>query len=138
MSTIGVRCAAARTTLWFYLEEGHQLSAKALYSPFYTKVEDEAFHELLGTHQLWAELYAFGASIVSKVMAIPGVKAVSVRPDYFSVDVSNEADWRTILPLVIQVIRNETQDLQAGVVVEPSVTAGVEHWHADLLQELFG
>lgn len=138
MSTIGVRCAAAHTALWFYLEEGYEFSAQTIHRRFNAGGKGEAFHKLLGTEQPWAELFPLGVVIVEAVLRIQGVEAIDVRPNYISVDVRNAAEWRRILPAIVQILRKNIDDPDARVVVEPSVAPGVEHWHADLLQELFG
>lgn len=135
MGHIGVRCAIARCNLWFHLDI--QIAEKSLHPEFRTDGADKARNDLLHYRHPWHLLTYVGSRIILRVLAIPGVVELAARRDYFALEVVNEECWRTVLPKVVEIIRNETDDPLAEVVVRANDVAPIPQWHATLLHELF-
>lgn len=136
MGIIGVRCATARTNLWFHLDVA--FATGSLHPSFRTDGSDKEQFELLGYRYPWGELKRVGERITQRVLAVPGVVELSARHDYFDLQVARESDWERVLPLVVAIIRHETDDPRAKVLVRKNKHASVPQWHASLLRRLFG
>lgn len=137
MGQIEVRCSRDRKNLWFHLDA--TIADKHLDPPFRADGSDKELNTLLQTSHPWHGLTLIGSRIVIRVLAIPGVASLSARPDYFDLDVESEERWAAVLPKVVEIIRDETNDPQARVVVKANRhDMSAPQWHAALLQELFG
>jgi hypothetical protein len=137
MGSIGVRCSRNPENLWFHLEVA--IANDFLHPPFRTDGSDKELNTLLHNRHPWDRLTFIGSRIVIRVLALPGVKSLEARPDYFDLDVVSEESWRDILPKVVEIIRDETDDPQAKVVPKlGNDETPIPQWHAALLRELFG
>jgi hypothetical protein len=136
MGVIGVRCASARTNLWFHLDVA--FATGNLHPSFRTDGSDRELFELLGCRYPWGGLTKTGERITMRVLAIPGVAELSARAAYFDLHVVSEAQWEDVLPRVVAIIREETGDRTATVVAYKNPHASVPQWHAPLLRRLFG
>jgi hypothetical protein len=115
---IGVRAVLNRRFLVFHLEE----------------VFDEG-----------AQIGALVQVIVEEVRKVPGVvtstsRSADLKPKvfvHFTVNVRNESLWPSILPRIVEVIRDKASLSDVQVVVRAPVDSSIESWHAPLLQRLF-
>lgn len=85
--------------------------------------------------------------VVEEVKKIPGVttatsRSADMQPKlsaHFTVSVRSEGLWPSVLPRVVEVIRDKAAltGSSARVVLKAPVDSKVESWHAPLLQRLF-
>lgn len=117
---------------------GVVIAADHLHPSFRTDGSDKELNTLLKNRHPWHRLTFVGSRIVLRVLAIPGVSSLSVRPDYFNLEVVSEECWRDVLTKVVEIIRDETDDVHARVVIKPGYDqTPIPQWHAALLEELF-
>ena len=144
MGTIGVRCSARRTNLWFHLDV--RIAKGHLTTDFRNDGRDDKLNRMLNLSEPWDELTDVGKRIVRRVLDIRSpfglfrpVLGVAARPDYFDLHIRSKRAWRRVLPKVVQIIREETVDPKAAVRVhENPVGSRPEKWHEPLIRELFG
>ena len=132
MGSIKVRCAVHRLTLWFHFD--FLFAADFLHPDFRTDGRDKEINELLRLEYPWDQLTELGHSITRRILRVKGVRALSARPHYFSVEVKREKDWPFVLREVVRIIREESRDQQAPVEAHPGSAA--EQWHLPLLRQL--
>lgn len=136
MGRIGIRCSRNRNALWFHLDK--KLAQGPVHPGFRTDGADKALNDLLGLRHPWNDLTLIGSRIVVRMLAIPKVIELQARSTYFCLEVAGEESWSTILPEVVRIIREETNDPQGTVTVQPSLAADIPQWHIPLLKKLFG
>jgi hypothetical protein len=140
MGSIGVRCAGWHLILWFHLDKA--FADDHLHPEFRTDGKDKKLNDLLRRGHPWERLTDVGRRITERVLNIrrwgfKAVRTLSARPDYFRVEVKRERDWEYVLPRVVAIIREETRDRSATVMVHTQ-DQNIEQWHVPLLQRLFG
>ncbi len=82
-------------------------------------------------------LTRIGTNIISRVLAIPGVVSVDVRPDYFSVEVASMFEWQFLLPKIVAVIREFHPRCDAPVRLRRHCDPRSADWQQDLLASKF-
>lgn len=133
MIQVGVCCSEAHSLLFYpgvkvaYRRYGEALSAMRL-------------GELLGYSILTPEgeqigFRAFGLNHI--------IEWFTPYEDCFALQLESGLEdpilyWRSILPGVIRIIREETHSMEAPVFALPIVGSSVEAWHESLIRELFG
>jgi hypothetical protein len=141
MGTIGVHCADPRSRLWFYVE--FPFAKGLLYPDFRIDGRDEKSNERLRLGYPWDGLTEIGKPITSRILAIGGRKVIVLAafPTYFSVEVTKERHWKSVLPKVVKAIREESHDPEATVISHGDSRGSymtTKLWLEPLLEQLFG
>ncbi|HEX6258791.1 MAG TPA: hypothetical protein VFZ48_04900 [Candidatus Saccharimonadales bacterium] len=135
--SIGIRCALEHSTLWFHLSqnllEGGGYEGYRELLP-YSFVSDEEIRHALIMSKLPEKMTPEGREIALRVLLLPGVQSFGPRQDYFDLTLHNESHWRTVLPAVVEILR-DVLGKKATVHIEPG-SSQVEQWHEPLLREL--
>lgn len=137
MGEIGIRCANLRTSLWFHVS--FAFATDHLYPPFRVDGSDPIALSLAGGRYPWTELTPEGKLITARILELPGFTELAARPDYFDLGVDSEERWRIVLPAVVNIIRDVSNDPTAPVVIRRDPAhPDMPQWHAPLVDEFFG